>query len=113
MATIRARKKADGTLNYCVQIRLKKKGVHSLSRSSDIRPQAGRSGLGEATRDRARCSLRDKVDSEICQQMLVDYALWRMSPVDGGIRPQTAGNDLAHLGSVLSLAMTACLAQNG
>jgi hypothetical protein len=27
MATIRARKKADGTVSYTVQIRLKKKGV--------------------------------------------------------------------------------------
>ena len=35
------------------------------------------------------------------------YALWRMSPEGGGIKPQTAGNDLAHLGSVLSLARAA------
>jgi hypothetical protein len=48
-----------------------------------------------------------KVDSDISQQVLVDYALWRISPEGGGIKPQTAGNDLAHLDSVLSLARVA------
>lgn len=47
------------------------------------------------------------LDYDISQQVLVDYALWRMSPGGGGIKPQTAGNDLAHLGSVLSLARAA------
>jgi len=51
--------------------------------------------------------LGEKLDSDISQQLLVDYALWRMSPEGGGIKPQTAGNDLAHLGSVLSLARAA------
>jgi hypothetical protein len=51
--------------------------------------------------------LGEKVHSDISQQVLVDYALWRMSPEGGGIKPQTAGNDLAHLGSVLSLARAA------
>jgi len=52
--------------------------------------------------------LGEKVDSDISQQVLVDYALWRMSPEGGGIKPQTARNDLAPLGSVLSLVMAAC-----
>ncbi|MCE7765761.1 tyrosine-type recombinase/integrase [Pseudomonas putida] len=51
--------------------------------------------------------LGEKVDSDISQQVLVDYGLWRMSPAGGGIKPHTAGNDLAHLGSVLSLARAA------
>jgi len=51
--------------------------------------------------------LGDKVDSDISQQVLADYALWRMSPEGGGIKPQTAGDDMAHLGSVLSLARAA------
>lgn len=51
--------------------------------------------------------LGEKVDSDLTQQVLVDYTLWRMSPEGGGIKPQTAGNDLAHLGSVLSLARAA------
>jgi len=33
--------------------------------------------------------------------------LWLMSPEDGVIKPQTTGNDLAHLSSVLSLARAA------
>ncbi|MNN72389.1 hypothetical protein D3C81_1884210 [compost metagenome] len=48
--------------------------------------------------------LGEMVDSDISQQVLVDYAPWRMSPAGGGIKPQIAGNDLAHLGSVLSHA---------
>lgn len=51
--------------------------------------------------------LGEVVDSDISQQVVVDYALWRMSTEGGGIKPQTAGNDLAHLGSVLSLARAA------
>lgn len=47
------------------------------------------------------------VDSAINSQILVDYALWRMSPEGGAVQPQTAGNDLAHLGSVLSVARPA------
>ena len=38
------------------------------------------------------------VDSDINSQRLVDFALWRMSKEGGGVQPQTAGNDLAHLG---------------
>ena len=51
--------------------------------------------------------LGEKIDSDISQQVLVDYALWRMSPEGGRIKPQTAGNDLAHLGTGLSLARAA------
>jgi hypothetical protein len=37
-------------------------------------------------------------DSDITSQILVEYALWRMGREGGGVQPQTAGNDLAHLG---------------
>ncbi len=47
------------------------------------------------------------LDSELNSQQLVDYALWRMSKAGGGVQPQTAGNDLAHLGAVLSIARPA------
>jgi hypothetical protein len=47
------------------------------------------------------------VDSDINSQRLVDFALWRMSKEGGGVQPQTAGNDLAHLGAVLSIARPA------
>lgn len=33
--------------------------------------------------------------------------LWRMSKEGGGVLPQTAGHDLAHLGAVLSIARPA------
>ncbi|KJH73897.1 tyrosine-type recombinase/integrase [Pseudomonas sp. ES3-33] len=47
------------------------------------------------------------MDQSINSQQLVEYALWRMSKEGGGIKPQTAGNDLAHLGAVLSIARPA------
>lgn len=46
-------------------------------------------------------------DTDINTQCLVDFALWRMSAEGGGVLPQTAGNDLAHLGAVLSIARDA------
>ncbi|MEO3725750.1 site-specific integrase [Pseudomonas syringae] len=46
-------------------------------------------------------------DTDINTQCLVDFALWRMSGEGGGVQPQTAGNDLAHLGAVLSIAKDA------
>lgn len=46
-------------------------------------------------------------DTDINTQCLVDYALWRMSGEGGGVQPQTAGNDLAHLGAVLAIAKDA------
>lgn len=152
MATIRARKKADGTVSYTVQIRLKKKGVlvyqecQTFARKQAAQAWAKRRETelaepgaieranrgGHAVKDmidrylveaeKARplgktkrqtlmaiksSYIGDVIDSDISQQVLVDYALWRMSPEGGSIKPQTAGNDLAHLGSVLSLARAA------
>lgn len=49
--------------------------------------------------------LGDVVDSELTSQKLVDYAMWRME--SDGIQAQTVGNDLAHLGAVLSVARPA------
>ena len=46
-------------------------------------------------------------DTDINTQCLVDFALWRMSSEGGGVQAQTAGNDLAHLGAVLSIAKDA------
>lgn len=43
-------------------------------------------------------------DTDINTQCLVDFTLWRMSKEGGGVQPQTAGNDLAHLGAVLAIA---------
>lgn len=152
MATIRTRKKADGTLSYLVQIRISrdkttvyqesqtfarkqaaqawaKRRETELSEPGAIE-RAKRQGLtvrhmierylleaekarplGESKRRTLtaiqRSPLGDVVDSDISQKVLVDYALWRMSPEGGAVKPQTAGNDLAHLGSVLSLARAA------
>ncbi|UVL17675.1 site-specific integrase [Pseudomonas sp. B21-044] len=152
MATIRARKKADGAVSYTVQIRLKKKGVlvyqecQTFARKQAAQAWAKRretelaepGAIDRANRgghtvkdmidrylveaEKARplgktkrqtlvsiksSYLGEVVDSYISQQVLVDYALWRMSPEGGGVKPQTAGNDLAHLGAVLSLARAA------
>ncbi|MEB0090047.1 tyrosine-type recombinase/integrase [Pseudomonas sp. CCI4.2] len=46
-------------------------------------------------------------DQDINSQQLVEYALWRMGLEGGNVQPQTAGNDLAHLGAVLSIARPA------
>jgi integrase len=46
-------------------------------------------------------------DQDLNCQILVEYAVWRMGPEGGGVLPQTAGNDLAHLGAVLSIARPA------
>lgn len=46
-------------------------------------------------------------DQDLSCQILVEYAVWRMGPEGGGVLPQTAGNDLAHLGAVLSIARPA------
>ena len=51
--------------------------------------------------------LGDLRDVEITSQQLVDYARWRMSEDGGAVRAQTVGNDLSHLGSVLSVARPA------
>ncbi|QVM98368.1 tyrosine-type recombinase/integrase [Pseudomonas sp. B21-012] len=152
MATIRARKKADGTVSYTVQIRLKNKGVlvyqecqtfarkqaaqaWAKRRETELAEpgaieRANRKGhtvremidryLVEGAKVRplgktkkatllaiAASHFGEVVDSAINSQILVDYALWRMSPEGGAVQPQTAGNDLAHLGSVLSVARPA------
>lgn len=152
MATIRARKKIDGTVSYTAQIRIKKQGVivyqenqtfarkqaalaWTKRRETELyQPgaieRANRKGftvkemidrylvemekvqpLGKtksATLNAiAETGFGQVVDSTINSQLLVDYALWRMSTDGGGVQPQTAGNDLAHLGAVLSIARPA------
>lgn len=51
--------------------------------------------------------LGEVLDQALSSQVLVDYARWRLGPEGGGIKPQTVSNDLAHLGSVLSVARPA------
>jgi integrase len=46
-------------------------------------------------------------DSALTSQKLVEFAQWRMSKAGGGVQAQTVGNDLSHLGSVLSVARPA------
>lgn len=152
MATIRARKKADGSVSYTVQIRLKNKGVlvyqecqtfarkqaaqawarkretelaepgaieranrkaatvkemidRYLSEMEKVRP-LGKTKL--ATLKAISESYLGKLnDQDINSQVLVEYALWRMGKEGGNVQPQTAGNDLAHLGAVLSIARPA------
>lgn len=152
MATIRARKKADGSVSYTVQIRLKNKGAlvyqecqtfarkqaaqawsrkretelaepgaieranrkaatvkemidRYLSEMEKVRP-LGKTKL--ATLKAISESYLGKLnDQDINSQVLVEYALWRMGREGGTVQPQTAGNDLAHLGAVLSIARPA------
>lgn len=47
------------------------------------------------------------LERELTSQALVDYALWRMSAEGGAVQPQTAGNDLSHIGAVLTIAKPA------
>lgn len=152
MATIRPRKKRDGTVSYTAQIRIKKDGVqvytesHTFERKKAAEvwakrretelsepgaiERASRSGvrlseiidqyldeigrvnpLGktkEATlRAIGKTYLGQLIDSQLTSPAFVDFALWRMSAEGGGVKPQTAGNDLAHLGAITSLAKTA------
>ncbi|WIE52558.1 site-specific integrase [Pseudomonas sp. GM17] len=51
--------------------------------------------------------LGDLDDSAISSQKLVEFAQWRMSQEGGGVQAQTVGNDLSHLGAVLSVARPA------
>lgn len=51
--------------------------------------------------------LGDVVDADLSSRRLVEYAQWRISAAGGGIQPQTVGNDLSHLGAVLSVARPA------
>jgi hypothetical protein len=152
MATIRARKLADGSVSYTAQIRIKRDGVQVYQESQTFaRKQAAQAwtrkrgaeldepgAIERANRkgvtvsdmitryldemEKARPLGKTKkatlnaisetdfgklVDSDLNSQQLVDYALWRMSKAGGGVQPQTAGNDLAHLGAVLSIARPA------
>ena len=45
--------------------------------------------------------------SALTSQKLVEFAQWRMSKEGGGVQAQTVGNDLSHLGAVLSVARPA------
>lgn len=152
MAAIRARKRADGTVSYTVQIRIKKNGKQVYTESQTfarrkaaeawakrreteltepgavdralrggvllkdiiekyLREAGQAAPLGktkEATlRAIMRSSLGDLTAAEVTSQALVDYTLWRMGPEGGRVQPQTAGNDLAHLGAVLAVARPA------
>ncbi len=49
----------------------------------------------------------DLDDSALTSQKLVEFAQWRMSKEGGGVQAQTVGNDLSHLGAVLSVARPA------
>jgi|TARA_R100000049_G_C1957564_1_gene118814 integrase len=51
--------------------------------------------------------LGDLVDSDLTSQRLVEYAHWRRSEQGGAVQPQTIGNDLSHLGAVMSVARPA------
>ncbi|SDB18604.1 Phage integrase family protein [Pseudomonas sp. NFACC23-1] len=46
-------------------------------------------------------------DSALNSQKLVEFAQWRMSKEGGYVQAQTVGNDLSHLGAVLSVARPA------
>jgi integrase len=51
--------------------------------------------------------LGDLMDAALTSQNLVEYAQWRMGKAGGGVKAQTIGNDLSHLGAVLSIAKPA------
>jgi integrase len=152
MATIRARKRTDGSTSYTAQIRLFRDGAQVYQESQTFArkqaaqawvrkreteldepgaiERANRPGatikemidryLAEMTKARplgktklgtlkaiSECYLGKLNDRDISSQHLVEYALWRMGKEGGGVQPQTAGNDLAHLGAVLSIARPA------
>lgn len=152
MATIRARKLADGSVSYTAQIRIKRDGVQVYQESLTFaRKQAAQAWARKRESEldepgaierasRKGVTLKDMIDqylievekarplgktkratltaigetymgkladTQINTQCLVDYALWRMSPEGGSVQAQTAGNDLAHLGAVLSIGKDA------
>jgi integrase len=152
MATIRIRKRADGTASYTAQIRIKREGVQVYQESQTFaRKQAAQAWTksretelnqpGAIERaNRQGVTVKDMIDryllemekvrplgktksatlvaisltdfgnfkdTEINSQRLVEFATWRMSKEGGGVQAQTAGNDLAHLGAVLSIARPA------
>lgn len=152
MATIRKRKRKDGTFGYTAQIRIMRDGrqVYQEAQTFD-RQQAAKAWAtrreaelsepgaiaranrkGELLRDvidryleeyerirplgktkRATLAaiagtwLGDVPDCDLTSRRLVEYAQWRMTPNGGGVQAQTVGNDLAHLGAVLSVARPA------
>jgi len=152
MATIRARKRTDGSTSYTAQIRLFRDGAQVYQESQTFaRKQAAQAWVRkrEAELDqpgaieranRKGATIKEMIDryviemekvralgktklgtlkaisesylgklndQDINSQLLVEYALWRMGEEGGNIKPQTAGNDLAHLGAVLSIARPA------
>lgn len=152
MATIRARKRTDGSTSYTAQIRLIREGAQVYQESQTFaRKQAAQAwvrkreaeldqpgAIERANRigatvkemidrymvemEKARGLGKTKLatlkaisesylgavsDQDLSCQILVEYAVWRMGPEGGGVLPQTAGNDLAHLGAVLSIARPA------
>lgn len=152
MATIRKRKRKDGSFGYTAQIRIMRDGqqVYQEAQTFDRQQtakawatrreaelaepgaiaRANRKGVGireiieqyldEYERIRplgktkrttlaaiAGTWLGDVPDCDLNSQRLVEYAQWRMTPAGGGVRAQTVGNDLAHLGAVLSVARPA------
>ena len=152
MATIRARKRTDGSTSYTAQIRLIREGAQVYQESQTFaRKQAAQAwvrkreaeldqpgAIERANRigatvkemidrymvemEKARGLGKTKLatlkaisesylgavsDQELNCQILVEYAVWRMGPEGGGVLPQTAGNDMAHLGAVLSIARPA------
>jgi len=152
MATIRARKRTDGSTSYTAQIRLFRDGAQVYQESQTFaRKQAAQAWVRkrEAELDqpgaieranRKGATVKEMIDryldemekvrplgktklatlkaisesylgkvndQDINSQQLVEYALWRMGKEGGNVKPQTAGNDLAHLGAVLSIARPA------
>ncbi|MGY2170587.1 tyrosine-type recombinase/integrase [Pseudomonas gingeri] len=51
--------------------------------------------------------LGEVADSALTSQRLVEFAQWRMGEEGGKVQAQTVGNDLSHLGAVLSVARPA------
>jgi integrase len=152
MATIRARKRTDGSISYTAQIRLFRDGAQVYQESQTFaRKQAAQAWVRkrEAELDqpgaieranRQGATVKEMIDrylvemekvrplgktklatlkaisesylgklndQDVNSQQLVEYALWRMGKEGGSVQPQTAGNDLAHLGAVLSIARPA------
>jgi integrase len=152
MATIRARKRTDGSISYTAQIRLFRDGAQVYQESQSFaRKQAAQAWVRKRETEldqpgaieranRQGATVKEMIDrylvemekvrplgktklatlkaisesylgklndQDINSQQLVEYALWRMGKEGGSVQPQTAGNDLAHLGAVLSIARPA------
>ena len=152
MATIRVRKRTNGSSSYTAQIRLIRDGAQVYQESQTFtRKQTAQAwirkreaeldqpgAIERANREgatvkemieryvlemeKARALGKTKLatlkaisesylgqinDQDLNCQILVEYAVWRMGSEGGSVLPQTAGNDLAHLGAVLSIARPA------